>query len=277
MKLRTLAIAAVGMLAAGSAGAAPVMVAGWDFSQYSGGLSTDFFTSQSNTLSSNFSDLDAVQAPVVGDGSQPYGTMHLDGQFGSFNTPLDGNDPFVSDTSNGAGSIAANTTPSILFPGYVFNSDSIGNTILFGEFPSSQLDFQNNRMTAFFAPPSGNPIDVVFEADLGSLAGTEWSIRFGGQTIQGTSGIVVEFSTDGAVYTGLGTANLTTGAAAFSFNAPVASDAEVFFRLRINGDANVLAGIDNVAIYASAIPEPGTLVLLMAGLAGLGVTGRKRA
>jgi hypothetical protein len=272
MKLKTLAIG-VSLLAAGSAQAAPMLVAGWDFSQYIPGfLSTDLGVSLTNTLSSNYSDLDATDAPGLGNGSQPWGTMHVDGLYGSLNTPLDGNDPFRPlapgfTANDGMAAVA----------GVPMGSASAGNLILTEATPGQEA-FNDLRMVA------RSVLDVVFEADLSSAyLGDLWQISFGGKTQSGTSNVEVEFSTNGAAYSALGTAALTTVAQAFSFGVPaLAVDAmEVFFRLRFAGSTTILPSIDNVAIKAElsppSVPEPGTALLLAAGATGLAVFGRRRA
>jgi len=88
----------------------------------------------------------------------------------------------------------------------------------------------------------------------------------------------VEFSTDGVSYAPFGSVNLDTNDKPFSVNLGSALSHEAFVRLNFD-PANGQPIIDNVAIGGtlSAIPEPGTAVLLVSGLTGLHVFGRRRA
>jgi hypothetical protein len=272
MKIRTLAFA-VSLIAAGSAQAVPVLVAGWDFSQYNPGDLTVDGNSLVNTLSANYSSLDTTLAPGIGIGSTVYGTMHLDGQFGSYNTPLDGSDSFFPDGSN----IDQNANQGVI----TFGSAGAGN-ILLTENPSgpqSQELFNTIRM-AGRNKPGGGLLDVVFQADLGAThLGSAWEIAFAGQTAGGGSDVIVEFSTDGSVYNQIGIASLTASAAAFSFVGGGTDLGGAFVRLRLTGSDTIFPAIDNFTLKAEVtlIPEPGTALLMMAGLAGLAAKGRRRA
>jgi hypothetical protein len=278
MKIRSLAIAA-SLLVAGSAQAAPMLVAGWDFSQYIPGfLSTDGGNSLVNTLPSNYSDLDAddpalgttaVGNPGLGSGATQWGTLHLDGLFGSFDTPLDGLDPIAPVPS----SITLNENVGQIAP--PMGSAAAFNGLLL-EVPQSQGSADQVALAAGGA----GTLDAVFQASLGaSFLGSGFEISFAGVTGTGTSNLVVEFSTDGSTYNPIGNAALGTTAQVFSFVAGGTGLDGGFFRFRFQGSNSIAPRIDNVAIKAevSVIPEPGTALLLIAGLAGLGVVGRRRA
>lgn len=284
MKLSTLlkhgfSLAGALVLGAGAAHAAPVLVAGWDFSQYDvGALSVDGAT-LTNTLESNYSDLDATDLPGLGNGSE-YGTLYLDGRFGSFNTPLDGaTDPFIPQTPN----IDQNVDAAVV-SGVPMGSAAAGNLLQNEAGPGvGQLLFNSVRMTA--ADESAivpNLLDVVFGVDLGaSLVGQGFAVSFGGQTLTGSSNLIVEFSADGSAYTQIGTASLTASAAQYAFVAPATPSAltSSFLRLRFDADNSIRPSVDNVAISAdvTVIPEPGPMVLIMSGLTGLAAFGRRRA
>jgi len=272
MKMRALATAFV-LLVAGSAQAAPILVAGWDFSQFSPGfLTTDGGLSLQNTLASNYSDLDAVGTAGLGNGSG-FGTMHLDGQFTSFNTPLNGNDPFRPL----APGLTLNANMAAV-AGVAMGSNPAG-TLLLGEAGAAQSQFQDVRMAAR-GTGAPNPLYVVFEVDLGvSFLGASWRLDFAGKTNSSTSNVGVAFSTDGVSYAAIGTAGLGTAEQAFGFDLGATLDDQVFIRFAFVGDNTILPSIDNVTIKAevtSVVPEPGTALLSLAGLLGLGVFGRRR-
>ena len=257
MKLRHLATAtALSFCAALSAQAA--VVSGWDFSQWiSGGglLSIDNATLQ-NTLRANYSNLDGTFN--AGPDSGVYGTMYLNGSFGSSNVVPTGNGdeallPF-------AGSLASNV-----------------NGISPNPFDSLTIQIAQGAAEANLARMQANAaVSVVFSAVPGAgLQGGGWSIAFGARTDFAGATITVQFSPDGASYASVGTANLTDADTAYSFaGAPGASSAG-FFRLVFSG-----AGpqIDNLAISATvaAVPEPAAAGMLAVGLGGLGLFGRRR-
>jgi hypothetical protein len=272
MKLRFLA-AAITLLVAGSAQAAPILVAGFDFSQFSPGfLTTDGGITLQNTLSSNYSDLDNTATVGLGNGSG-FGTMHIDGQFTSFNTPLNGNDPFRPL----APGLTLNANMAAV-AGVPMGSNPAG-TLLLAESGATQSQFQNVRMAAR-GTGAPNPLNVVFEIDLGvSFLGANWRLDFAGKTNSSTSSVAISFSTDGVNYAGVGTAGLGTAEQVFGFDLGAALDNQVFVRFAFTGDNTILPSIDNVTIKAEVtpvVPEPGTALLSLAGLLGLGVFGRRR-
>jgi hypothetical protein len=55
------------------------------------------------------------------------------------------------------------------------------------------------------------------------------------------------------------------------------ADEGIFFEYGIPGVAGIQTGSGSVSLQTSAVPEPGTLVLIGLGLGGIGFTRRKRA
>ncbi len=248
-----------------SAPATAAMIAGWDFSQYLGdGLLTLDGVDFTTTLSANYSNLD----PSFGAGAESatFGTMYINGQFGSTAIIPSGlNDEQILPTP---GSLASNLNAPVTAPGRVpFDSLSILQA-------EGQI-FANELALTALAPAS-----VVFQAHLGAAAfnGSNWLVSFAGKTFGGTSTVGVEFSTDGVTYTSAGSASLTTNDTPFSVNLGAVSSHSASVRLNFSN----LSGqpiIDNLAINGTltAVPEPGTMLLIGSGLAGLQIFGRRRA
>jgi hypothetical protein len=275
MKKTLLALAAA-LLLGSSAQAAPILIGGFDFSQYvSGFLSIDNGNSLTDTLTSNYSDLDNVAQPGLGKGSE-YVTMYMNGLFGSIDTPLTGTgDPFRPLTPNvdqnvGMAAVAGVNMGSVAAISLLQNEPAPG---------PGQIAFNGLSLTARAFAPTSNILNLVFGTS-SLVLGNDYSIAFGGLTASSTSNVGVEFSTDGATYSSIGSALLTTTAQAFSFSAPaIPAETEVFFRLVFTGSNTILPRFDNVTIKGdnvSLVPEPGTVFLTLAGLGGLGVFGRKR-
>jgi hypothetical protein len=265
MKKQLLAIAAaLGTITLG-ANAQAVMVAGWDFSQYLGdgtyvvddGSLFEFV----DTLGANYSSLDPSG---LGPDSAVYGTMYVNGQFGSTAQPVgSGGETFLPSASVG-GSLASNLTAPV----------TDGFTNPFDSHTSLQFEGQLNAQSlAMIALGSSS---VVFSATP-TLPGTDWIVSFGGRSFSGTSSVEVEFSTNGIDYASAGVIPLSAIDTPFSvaLGAVLAQTAFVRFTFAVDGPAAPL--IDNVAISATLVPEPGTALLLAIGVAGLARQGRRRA
>lgn len=268
MKLRSLAIGSVAGLAAtaltaGAAGA--TTVAAWDFSQFAGAnvLATDNAGTQDDTIDSNYSDLDPNS---LGTESAQYGTMFLNGDFGSTDTPLDfgATDPFTPSGTD----LAVNN--DVLDDPQVFLGSGGSLNVLTAE---------GQPVQNFLAMAARDTSTVVFGADLNSIPefGQGWTLSFGGLAPQQASNVLVEFSPDGQDFTSLDPVGLTTSPAVYSRTVASASGDRAFFRLTFNdnvGGANQPT-IDNVGISTALVPEPGTALLLGSGLAGLAGFGRR--
>jgi hypothetical protein len=187
--------------------------------------------------------------------------MHLDGLFGSTDTPLDGTDPFVPSAAAG-GSLASNLDAPA---GPDFDS--------FGILTSNGQQFTNPFVMTALALAT-----VVFEVDLGLQQGSDWSLTFGGRTASGGSNVGIEFSTDGSIFNPVTTVNLTAVDTLFTTQLTGPQSSSAFVRLSFNPTTGQEPFIDNLAINASLpVPEPATAALLLAGLAGLVRAGRRRA
>jgi hypothetical protein len=241
------------------------MVAGWDFSQYAGDgtLITDSGTfAYTNRLDSNYSDL----TPNPGPSAAGFGTLLFDGTAGSTDvTPGLGADILPTQLPSGTGSLASNLTAPAND-----NFDSLTSLAAFGQ------DF-----TEYLALTPSTGLSIVFSADVSSQATAfqDWAISLAAKTFSGIADLEVEFSLDGSNYNFVDSLSLTDVDTLYSVNLPALGSDAAYIRLNFDaplGGGDGQAVIDNVAVFASAVPEPGTGLLVSAGLAGLAAYGRRR-
>jgi hypothetical protein len=176
------------LFVAGQAQAVPQLVAGWDFSQscLEGNL-CDQALQGVQTLSANYSDLDPTDG--MGAESAAFGTMHLDGQFGSSDVPGIGG--WFTTVSP---SLTLNTSVHSDFP--LVEVGAEGNaSIMQAEIPG--VPYQQHAMRA------SDILDAVFRVDFstrpGSL-GSDWEVSFAAQSDGSASQVAVSFSLDGVDY-----------------------------------------------------------------------------
>ena len=267
MKLRLVTLLTPLALAAlvGSSAQA-TMIAGWDFSQYLGDgfMSTDDGSTFTNTLDANYSDV--VPSPGAGPTAAPFGTMYVNGLFGSTNVNAgSGTEQFVPSVVLPDGSLASNVTAPL------FND--------FNSLGVLQSEGQANQVS--LAMIAAQTSVVVFEADLSpqNKVGSDWSLSFAAKMTGGTSNLGIEFSSDGVSFSALPSVALNTVDTAFNVTLGPASTSKAYVRLTFNPSGSNQPLIDNVAFNAANVelPEPGAAVLGSLGLLGLVFAGRRRS
>jgi len=238
---------------------APVVVAGWDFSQYlgAGALTIDGSTT-ATTLSANYSDFDTSFG--AGPDSGAFGTMYIDGSNGSSST---------TDFAPTSMSLASNITgPQNGVPAGDVPFDSF--TVL-----SAQGQTFTNALSMIAQASSM----VVFEADATGSAPAKsaiFTLTFAGQTVSGTSDVDIEFRAGNGGYTFVDT--VTIDNTDTQFDVPlgrVFANQPVFVRLSFAPSGVDQPRVDNLMIgyeVSSAVPSRspigGALLMSLVALAG---------
>lgn len=266
MRTRFPAIAAsfvlcCGALVPGAAGA--YVVAGWDFSQYLGdNLLTIDGVNGATTLPANYSNLDPTFN--AGAESAAFGTMYIDGSFGSTSVDPMAQTPIIVPTAAFDGSLAANLdAPVQQFGDNPFDSFTI-------------LAFEGQLFQTPLAMRASEPASMVFRADLSSVpeTGSNWLLSFGGRTFSGTSIVTVDFSADGGGFSSSGSVMLEESERAYEIDLGPAPVDVVLVRLNFDPIGLDWPIIDNVAI---SVPEPGSTWQFVAAGAGLACFRRRRS
>lgn len=275
MKLKTTwQYLGVAMAATAIAGPAPAatLVAGWNFSQYAGDGDLDTGSGAVDTLPSNYSN--RMGGDGAGVEANPYGTLYMNGQFGSSNVDEAEFPPVFGPSQATGGSLTSN-----------LNAPQTGSPVgqvAFDAPCGSQNGQTYCQEVAMLANPFAN-LNIVFAATLlpDGLLGQDWTLSFAGKTLGGSQNVTIDFSLDGTTYGNAVNRTLTTTDAAFNVDfSAVPSDlvSTAYMRFTFNSVAGNEPLIDNVAILAGStqlVPEPGTAMLLLTGLLGLGMTGRR--
>lgn len=232
------------------------MIAGWDFSQYMGpGFnSTDNASLNADTLISNYSDLDANG---VGTDSG-YGTMYVDGSYGSTDIVLDGtNDEIMPST----GSLLSNSDAGIaLF--------DVSNALI-----SKNEGAQINDNDLAYTSQSDSAFNVVFGVDTSSVSDyTDFSLSFAALDTDSAT-LSISYSTDGATWSIAEDFAVTTADTAYTTS--VFSDVSdtAYFMFTFNEIGTV---IDNVSISGNAVPEPSAFAAIAGVFALAFVVNRRR-
>ena len=278
MKKNMLGIASMIAMAAAPVSAQADVIAGWDFSQYftAGRLTIDG-TNYVDTLAANYSSLDPT-FNAGGLASSEAGKMFMDGTAGSSSVdPSPGNATVVptprkvgdygtavADIPTGEGAVQSNSgTPGSTLGSNPFNAFSILRT-------EGQV---NTQHLALLANASAS-VAFLADATVGAGSAENWSVSFGGRALQGGAATVgVAFAPNCGSYGSVTNVNLTEDDQAFTVVFPGANNgATGCVRMDLSSDAI----IDNVAIEATPLPEPGAVLGLGAGFGLLAMLRRRR-
>jgi len=285
------AASALIMIGAGAAGAETV--AGWDFSQYRGDGSLAPFT---DTLPANYSDLD----PTLNAGAEAaaVGTLYFDGSFGSSSTTTDflptaGTQNCGRRPVGGSGGPEGCAVPNVDGPVRSNRNEPWSDPGDVSFDAHSVLRAEGQAFQSLLAMQAVGGVDVVFEADLSPESAESWEVSFGGRVVSGggddggplgcdaagasecSSTVTVEFSDDGTSYTSIASVVLTAEDTRYSVPLAAGQSPTGYVRLGFNPSGSALPIIDNVAIMATPVPEPGMVLMLLAGMLGLTVLPRR--
>jgi len=258
---KALILSTASLLLAGAAHAD--FIAGWDHSQYLGpNVPSIDGINLVTELDANYSDFD----PSFGAGAESaaFGTLYL--------------------TSNGASANAANFYIPTSSPITVGKSLPVNDVpeidVPFDSFSVLSTEGQANQTAVSMIVQES--LSVVYAADLSSvgLVGNGYSFDFAGKSLSGTQTVGIEASADGVNFTPVGQVQLAENEGTFNvdFGGLLDGSATAFVRMNFTvGGNGTEPVIDNVGISAAeVVPEPGTLLLVSAGLAGLAYTSRRR-
>ncbi len=271
------------------------VLAGWDFSQYRG--SASLAPAGTNTLPANYSSLDPTGN--AGAESAAFGTLHFDGNFGSSSTLTD----FLP--TAGSRNCQRRVEPPDAAPDACAQGLADGpvrsnrkepwerGETGFGAGAHSVLRTEGQVFQNLLGMTASSSLSVVFEADLTSvnMGASGWSVSFGGRTAAGSgpsggevscdppgcsSTVGIDFSTNGSSFSSAGSVILTPEDTRFAVPLGiVGSPATAYVRLNFN-PASGTPIIDNVALEAQALPEPGATAGLLAGGGLLALLARRR-
>ncbi|MGC9450975.1 MAG: hypothetical protein ACP5I4_05955 [Oceanipulchritudo sp.] len=232
------------LLAASVHGQNPVMVAGWDFSQYfSSGITSIDGATYALALPANYSDLDPNG---LGAESALYGTLYYDGSNGS--TAADPETEILPTDFN----LTRNVDPGT--SGYPFGAPG-SYTVLAGEGQTYVSDLSLLIRQGFESD------SLVFAATPGNEF-YDWKLAFSAKTTAGGSvSVEVSFSTDGSAYTPVSSSTITGTDSLKEFPVAGTSSSSGFFRVRFSGlTSTINPVIDNVSITATQAPVPAVAI-----------------
>ncbi|MCI0633038.1 MAG: hypothetical protein L0206_03860 [Actinobacteria bacterium] len=264
-KIAAIVVCAAGWAGAASAAPTPVqLVAGWDLSQYRADDTLDSGAGPADTLPANYSSHDATAG--AGAGSAAFGTLFMDGSFGSTNVTEAGVSPEVvahAHETEANREAPVDARGANTFPWSAFDSFRV----LASE---GQVNQERTGITA------RAPVDVVFRADRGAAATGQWKLSLAGFALDPTGPVTVpvEFAPSCGAYSSAGSLSLNGTEQTFSLNVGAAAltDDDVCVRLGLD-PTNGQPVIDNVAL-----PEAGLASMLAAGaLLVAGLERRRRA
>ncbi len=219
--------------------------------------------------------------------TEDFGTFFMNGEFGSTEIIVD------FDLNGGVQPTLSSLQPGIAVGSAIFNSFGVDFGVgdfdnLLGLGAAGQFETLAPNALAIFG--GFGDIDLAFRSSVASnplLQAEEWFLNFAGvqqSAGQGSFDLLIEVSEDGQNYNPLTTVTLTELAEEFTVPLGDLVTPEIFTRFRFQnlgegGPGALSPVIDNVAFLANVtvIPEPGTALLLMTGLAGLMAAGRRQA